>query len=247
MPLLRIIMTLAIAIAGISASAIAQERGPDGRARNPGLTGWCETPVSDRKSELGCYTTAVTKLGVLPSQVALYWQLDIFPDTASSEANRGPFGTVVHSHGKNWLFTIAEQTWRPRGGERVATIGPLVVDRDVSYSAHYSEAVISPGFQNEIAGHRHPGPEAWFILTGGQCLETPNGVMVGLAGQSMLAPEGWPMAISSFGTDTRRSVFMVLHRSDERYALPVNAKPDSPHAQWQPKGLCAGLGQKSAR
>jgi hypothetical protein len=95
----------------------------------------------------------------------------------------------VHSHGKNWLFTIAEQTWRPRGGERVATIGPLVVDRDVSYSAHYSEAVISPGFQNEIAGHRHPGPEAWFILTGGQCLETPNGVMVGLAGQSMLAPE----------------------------------------------------------
>jgi hypothetical protein len=33
MPLLRIIMTLAIAIAGISASAIAQERGPDGRAR----------------------------------------------------------------------------------------------------------------------------------------------------------------------------------------------------------------------
>lgn len=244
MRLLGTILAHAVAIVGMSASAVAQERGPDGRAHNPGLTGWCETPASDRKSELGCYTTAVTTLGVLPSQGALFWQLDIFPDAASAEASRGPFGTVVRSLGKHWLFTIAEQAWRPRGGEHVATIGPLVVDRDISYSAHYSEAIISSGFQNEIAGHRHPGPEAWFILTGGQCLETPNGVMVGLAGQSMLAPEGWPMAISSFGADTRRTVFMVLHRSSERYVLPVNATTDSPHTQWHPKGLCAGISQR---
>ncbi|MFL6550671.1 MAG: hypothetical protein ACJ8OJ_18405 [Povalibacter sp.] len=240
----RIKLVYAVATLGMLSSAVAQERGPDGRARNPGLTGWCETPVADRKAELGCYTTAVTKLGVLPAQGALYWQLDTFADAAAAEASRGALGTVVHSHGKHWLFTIAEQEWRPRGGEHVATIGPLPVDRGVAYSAHYSEAIISSGFQNETAGHRHPGPEAWYILSGGQCLETPNGVMVGLAGQSMLAPEGWPMAISSFGPDTRRSVFMVLHRSDESFVLPVNAKADSPHPQWRPKGLCATISQR---
>jgi hypothetical protein len=244
-PIIRLIVVHAIVLFGISESVAAQERGPDGRARNPGLTGWCETPVSERKSELGCYTTAITKLGVLP-QGPLYWHLYTFPDTASAEANRGPTGTVVDGHGKHWLFMIAEQTWRPHDGERVAVIGPLVVAPALSYTAHYSEAVISPGFQNETAGHRHPGPEAWFILSGGQCLETPNGMMVGLAGQSMLAPEGWPMAISSFGTDTRRSVFLVLHRSDQPYAMPVNARPDAPHAHWQPKGLCAALSQRTA-
>lgn len=241
----RLIVIPALAIFGISALAVAQERGPDGRARNPGLTGWCETPVADRKSELGCYTTAVTKLGVLP-QGPLYWHLDTFPDSASAEASRGPTGTVVDSHGKHWLFTIAGQNWRPRGGERVAMIGPLLVDRNVAYSAHYSETVISSGFQKDGAGHRHPGPEAWFILAGGQCLETPNGVMVGLAGQSMLAPEGWPMAISSFGPDTRRAVFMVLHPSDQSYVMPVNSKPDAPHAQWKPQGLCEKLTQRAA-
>src|SRR5262245_37002866 len=74
--------------------ASAPDRGPDGRARKPGLSGWCETPVASRKAEPGCYTTAITELGALPSG-ALYWHLDTFPDRASAEANRGPRGTVV--------------------------------------------------------------------------------------------------------------------------------------------------------
>jgi hypothetical protein len=221
-----------------SSLAGAQDRGTDGRARNPGLPGWCETPVADRKAEPGCYTTAITSLGALPRD-PLYLHLDTFSDRPSAEANRGPRGTVVDGHGKHWLFTIAEQTWRPRTGERAALIGPLGVDPGVAYTAHYLETVIPAGFQDgKRNGHRHPGPEAWFVIDGGQCLETPNGVMIARAGQSMLAPEGWPMAISSLGTDTRRAVVLVLHRSDEPYVMPVDSKPDAPHGHWQPKGLC---------
>jgi hypothetical protein len=194
---------------------------------------------------LGCYTTAISKLGVLPPG-PLYWHLDTFADRSAAEANRGQMGTVVDSHGKHWLFTIAEQAWRPRGGERVALIGPLSVDNGVDYTARYLEATISPGFQSEGSGHRHPGSEAWYIVSGGQCLETPNGVMTGLAGQSMLAPEGWPMAIASFGPDLRRTVFMVLHRSAEPYVMPVNSKPDAPHSHWQPQGLCAKFSAQPA-
>ena len=217
-----------------------QERGPNGRARNPGLPGWCDTPVADRKAEEGCSTTAITEVGVLPRE-PLYWHLDTFPDRAAAEAQRGPRGTVVNGHGKHWLFTIAEETWRAGGGNRAATIGPLVVDSNVPYTARYLETVIRAGFQdgNGDPGHRHPGPEVWFLLARGQCLETPNGVMSAQAGQSMLAPEGWPMAISSLGPDTRRALVLVLHRTSERYVMPVDATPHAPHAHWRPQGLCA--------
>jgi quercetin dioxygenase-like cupin family protein len=225
---------------GVLAVADGQERGPNGRARNPGLPGWCDTPVADRRADEGCYTTAVTEVGVLPRE-PLYWHLDTFSDRAAAEAKRGPRGTVVDGHGKHWLFTIAGQTWRPGGGDRVATIGPLVVDSNVSYTARYLETVIRAGFQDATGdpGHRHPGPEVWFLIAGGQCLETPNGVVTAQAGQSMLAPEGWPMSISSLGPDTRRALVLVLHRTSERYVMPVDAMPDGPHAHWRPKGLCA--------
>ncbi len=76
------------------------------------------------------------------------------------------------------------------------------------------------------------------MLAGGQCLETPNGVMTAHAGETMLAPEGWPMAIAGLGTEMRRTVFLILHRSGEPVSMPVNAQPDAPHAHWTPKGLC---------
>jgi hypothetical protein len=124
-------------------------------------------------------------------------------------------------------------------GQHVASIGPLVVDPGTAYTAHYLEAVIPQGFQEgKGGGHRHPGPEAWFMVSGGQCLETPNGVITAQAGQSMLAPEGWPMAIGGLGTELRRTVFLILHRSNEPLVMPVDAQPDAPHAHWKPQGLC---------
>jgi hypothetical protein len=237
-PLSVVTVAAILAFCGATEKAEAQTRGADGRARNPGLPGWCETPVADRKEDLGCYTTAILDLGV-PQRGPIYWHLDTFPTRADAEANRAPRSTVVNSHGRHWLFTIAEQGWRPATGERVALIGPLTIDADKPYTARYQEAVIPAGFQDGVgAGHRHPGPEAWYVLAGGQCLETPNGVMTARAGETMLAPEGWPMAIASLGTEMRRTVFLVLHRSGELYSMPVGAQPDAPHAHWTPKGLC---------
>jgi hypothetical protein len=238
MLLFAVPVVVAIAI-GADVRMAAQDRGPNGRARNPGLPGWCETAVADRKAEGGCYTTAILDLGVLP-RTPIYWHLDTFPTRAAAEAGRSARSAVVDSHSRHWLFTIAEEGWRPAGGERVALIGPLTVAADKPYTARYQEAVIPAGFQDGIGlGHRHPGPEAWYVLSGAQCLETPNGVMTAHAGETMLAPEGWPMAIAGVGNETRRTVFLVLHRSGEPYSMPVGAQPDAPHAHWTAKGLCS--------
>jgi hypothetical protein len=77
-------------------------------------------------------------------------------------------------------------------------------------------------------------------VSGAQCLETPNGLVVAYAGQSAMVPEGWPMAIASVGTDTRRALVLVLHRSELPYSMPIDdpRSPDAPHAHWTPQGLC---------
>ena len=121
----------------------------------------------------------------------------------------------------------------------MATIGPLTILPETPYTARYLETVIPAGSQKEGPGHRHPGPEAWYLLEGGQCLETPNGVFITRAGETALVPEGWPMAISSLGTDTRRAIVLVLHRTGEPFSMPVGAHADAPHAHWTPKGLCS--------
>jgi len=72
--------------------------------------------ISERRTELGCYTTAVEIIGELP-QLPLYWHLDNYPTRAAAEAAKQARGTVVESLGKVWLFTIADADWRPAGGK----------------------------------------------------------------------------------------------------------------------------------
>ena len=102
------------------------------------------------------------------------------------------------------------------------------------------EAVFPPDWDSGVIGHRHPGSEAWFVLSGTQCLETPNGLIMASAGNAALVPEGWPMAISAVGPRTRRALVLVLHRSAERYSMPVHHQTQhgAPFANWKPKGLC---------
>lgn len=221
---------------GQGSAALAREAA----RKTAGYPAGCSTPVSERTIETGCYTTAVTSLGILPSD-PLFWHLYTYPSRAAAETARAARGTVVESHGKHWLFTIAEEGWRPAAGEEVASIGPLLVATDKPYTARYMEAVFPPGSQPVGGpGHRHPGPEAWYVLGGAQCLETPNGVIRASAGETTLVPEGMPMAISDAGTETRRTVVLILHVSTEpaAFALDDPRSSGAPHSHWRPLGLC---------
>ena len=79
-------------------------------------------------------------------------------------------------------------------------------------------------------GHRHSGAEAWYVLTGAQCLETPDSLIVARAGESAMVPPGPPMAISGVGPETRRAVLIVLHPTAEPWV--------SPATDWAPAGRC---------
>jgi quercetin dioxygenase-like cupin family protein len=177
-------------------------------AQNQGTGGTC-VPVNERAGrELGCFITATQVLGRLP-EGPLYWHLNTYPTRAAADAARGPNGTVVESYGKVWLFTIAEAGWRVPGGEYVTAIGPLPVGTAEKFSIVYMEATFMPGMQSIV--HRHPGPEAWYVLAGEQCLETPEGRMVVRAGESGIVPGGPPMRLTGTGTVQRRSLVLILH------------------------------------
>ncbi len=113
-------------------------------------------------------------------------------------------------------------------GERIATIGPLPISAGKQYTARYMEAVFTPGMRAAI--HRHSGPEAWYLVSGAQCLETPEGITVARTGEGAVVPEGPPMALSSVGTETRRAVLLVLHDTSQPWITMAN--------DWKPKGLC---------
>src|SRR5262245_10848925 len=198
--------------------------------------GGCTEPASKHAGEIGCYLSADESLGVLP-QSPLFWHLYQYPTRDAATAAKGKHGTVGQSFQKIWLYTIAERDWRPRSGKHIATIGPLAIKSDRQYTARYLEATFTPDMT--AATHRHSGPEAWYLVSGAQCVETPDGITILRTGEGGVVPEGPPMALSSVGSETRRSIALVLHDT----TLPWSTLAHD----WAPKGKCPKQDQSVGR
>jgi quercetin dioxygenase-like cupin family protein len=186
-------------------------------------------PVSERTEELGCWILADDSVGQL-TQAQVFWHLDNYPTRTAAQADKGPQGVVVESFGKVWLMTISDEKWRSAHGNRVAEIGPLPITAGETYSAQLMEAVFTPGMT--APAHIHSGPEAWYALGGETCLETSDGRMqIGRAGgPAVIAPAGLAMALTATGSEQRRSIVLILHRSSEPATTMIH--------DWTPKGLC---------
>ncbi len=185
-------------------------------------------PVGERTGELGCWIMTDHALGQL-GKSEVFWHLDVYPTRADAERAKGARGTIVESLGKVWLLTIEDKGWRPSGGERVAEIGPLPISAAEAYSVQYMEAIFTPGMT--APPHIHSGPEAWYTLSGETCLETPQGKQVGRAGGDyVIVPGGPPMHLTATGTETRRSLVLILHETSKPPTTLVH--------DWTPKGLC---------
>jgi len=221
-----------VAVIGLLAfSSTAFSAAIEQAAANPSMQvpGACNVPVAQRTSEAGCYLLATENVSAPPSE-AQYWHLDEYRARDEAEADRGGNGTVVMSFGRIWLFTIASSSFRSSRGKRIASIGPLPTRAGVRYLARYMEAVFPPGTDSRNLVHTHPGPEAWFVVSGAQCLETPDGTTVVGAGQSNVVREGPPMSIAGVGKEIRRSLVLVLHDASQPWAMMSD--------DWRPKGLC---------
>jgi quercetin dioxygenase-like cupin family protein len=188
----------------------------------------CE-PVSLRTQELGCWILADDPIGPL-TKSPMFWHLDEYATPAAANADKGPRSTIVESLGRVWLMTIEDEKWRPAHGKRVSEIGPLTIVAGEKYSTQYMEAIFTPGMT--APAHIHSGPEAWYTLAGETCLETSDGhTQVGRAGgPPVIVPMGLSMHLTATGTEQRRSLVLILHKSSEPITTMVH--------DWTPKGLC---------
>jgi quercetin dioxygenase-like cupin family protein len=186
-------------------------------------------PVGQRTAELGCWIITDQPLGALAKD-QVFWHLDTYATRAAAEADKGPRSMVVESLGKVWLLTIDEDSWRPAKGQRVTKIGPLPVIAGEKYSAQYMEAIFTPGMTSVI--HNHSGPEAWYTMSGETCLESSDGlVQIGRAGgPPVIVRSGLSMHLTATGTETRRSLVLILHETSKPATTLVH--------DWAPKGLC---------
>jgi quercetin dioxygenase-like cupin family protein len=194
----------------------------------PGTSIPC-APIAEKRQELGCYVLARQRLAGLPQGTPLSWHLDAFPTRAAAEAAKDVHGTVVEAFDRTWLFTIAASDWRPGGAKHVATVGPLpLATTAAEYIALYVATTFRPGLSSFV--HEHPGPEAWFIVTGEQCLETPDGPIWGRAGESVVVQGDLPMIVHATGNEIRRNFALILHDAAKPATTPVD--------RWKPQGLC---------
>lgn len=221
------LLAIALLVVAACPHALAQ----DLQGSGPGRGGSNCRPVSDfdneRTQDAGCWIMARVPQGVMP-QSTVFWHVYSYPSRAEAEAVKGSHGTVIEGLGKIWLLAVGDAGWRPSVGTLVAKIGPLHVEAGEKYTAQYMVAVFTPGMTTPV--HRHPGPEAWYTLSGEVCLETPNGKLVGRAGESTIVPAGPPMKLTATGTETRRSLVLILHETSQPSGILVS--------EWIPKGLC---------
>ena len=179
-------------------------------------------PVSDDKQrpEFGCFIVASAKSLQFGPPVT-YWHLSKFPNRAAAETVKTPSGLIVQEEGKVWLSEFGPKDAPSRGG------GPLELPLAKSYDAEIAYAIMRPGDRSRV--HTHPGPEAWYVIAGSQCLDTPEGATKAGAGQTMFVKHSVPMELSITGTEVRRSLTLVIHDSAKIWGAP---------SDWTPTGAC---------
>lgn len=197
------------------------------RPARAAVPGECVTPVAQRPGEMGCYLLATQAVPVPPTG-PVYWHIYRFRTRTAAEAARRGRETVVEAFGRFWLFEIGGRQGSVRRGRRVASIGPLVLPRARAYTARFLEAVSVPGMRSAI--HRHSGPEAWYMVSGAQCLATSHGPKTVTAGHGSVVGTGPMMQLVTIGKTKRRALVLVLHDAAQPWVTRVN---------WKPRGQCS--------
>lgn len=168
-------------------------------------------------------------LGALP-QGPLYWSIYTFDDAQAAERVSPSHGAIVHAFGRVWLFSVGGKARELEGGRHLADVGPLPIEAaQGDFSAEYLKSTFTPGMAAPV--HVHSGPEAFYAISGGSCLETPEGIQVARgAGHSLMVRGGPPMLLMAIGQDTRQGFALILHGE--------GSPPTTLTSAWTSKGLC---------
>jgi quercetin dioxygenase-like cupin family protein len=225
-PLIVSLALSCLALQGIPNQGLAHTPDSPGAARL-GEVACVDVPPNEKRPEFGCFNVA-TVTGLRFGQRSIYWYLYGFPTEKAALAAKSATGVVVVEDGRAWLSELGPGKVAPRSEGAIETIGPLQLPAAESYTAVLSYAVMRPGDSSRV--HTHPGPEAWHVIAGAQCLETPSGATRTRAGGTAKVRANIPMELSVTGSELRRAFALVVHDSAQPRGIP---------SAWKPAGACS--------
>lgn len=159
------------------------------------------------------------KVTELPSG-DLFWHIDNFDTKEQAQEAAGPLGLVAEYDGKVWLFRLGHAGEVPKGGKRVAAIGPIPRISATEYLLRVNEAGGPPG--SASSAHTHPGSEAFYVLTGQVSQKSPHGVAHVAAGQSLVGHGGdTPMVVSNSGSGDLRQFALFVVDANKPFSSPA--------------------------
>ena len=191
----------------------------------PPVPGLCSAPVPENRDAPGCYKTGEIDLADAPNEI--FWHVYLYPtlDDANAEAARHRWAAVAQAHSRTWLYVLGDESEPISGGTRRAVVGPLHLSADRS-TAHFSEAIFPPGMQTRV--HSHPGPEAFYVVEGEQCMETPTDKRLIAAGGTYIVERGPHLQAAPKG---RRNLVLII--------APRRQPAVVPGGDWEPTGFCS--------
>lgn len=191
----------------------------------PLVPGGCTAPAAEHRGEAGCYLLGELKVRNPPS--ALYWHIVEFADIedAQAESRRHRWSTTVLAHERAWLYVMGSKNERVRRGRPVTVIGPMTVPPGAVASIRFLVSDFPPAMRTRV--HAHPGSEAFYVVDGEQCVETPTDRKKIAAGASYIVQSGLHMQAAAKG---RKSLVALILRPDQLWSQPETG--------WVPSDFC---------
>ena len=110
-------------------------------------------------------------------------------------------------------------------GDRQAVIGPLRRPDTGPLVVRFLESIFPPGMKTRA--HAHPGPEAFYVVEGQQCMDSPTAQARIGAGESYILEGGPHLQAAPTG---RRNLVALL--------LPTQEPWMSLSPEWTPTDYC---------
>ncbi len=159
------------------------------------------------------------KVTELPSG-DLFWNIATFETKEQAQHAAGSYGLVTEYDGKVWLFRLSQAGDDPKGGKKVAEIGPIPRITAQEYLLRINEAGGPQGSVTSV--HTHPGSEAFYVLKGELSQKTRDGVAKLTAGQSMVGHgHEMPMEVSNSGSGDLREFALFVVDANKPFSSPA--------------------------
>jgi quercetin dioxygenase-like cupin family protein len=168
----------------------------------------CVENSPERRGEIGC---SIVEVKPLPETIKepLFWHIDQFDSGERARAAVDPASIALEAHGTWWLLTIESRIDDHHGGRHITQVGLPPLPRAPKYSMLVISAYVTPGFTSRV--HIHSGVEAFYVVDGEQCLETPTRAYKMQKGETLVVPTGVTMRLVATGSTPRRGLAVIVY------------------------------------